>query len=68
MRPQMAGRIFRARFVRLFITFDHAELAGRPPLYHREPFDRTLVAQVKDLVLVTRDGNMPRYGVDVMAA
>ena len=63
-------QIDRARFVRLLINFEHAELAGRLPMYHGDPFDRMLVAQaqVEDLVLVTRDGDMPRYGVGTMAA
>ena len=63
-------RIRNADYIRLLVNFEHAELAGRLPMHHRDPFDRMLVAQaqVEDLVLATRDRNMARYGVEVMEA
>ena len=66
----LAEQIEGAGFMQLLATFEHAELAGRLPLHHRDPFDRMLVAQaqVEDLVLVTRDGDIARYEVDVMVA
>ena len=66
----LAGQIERAGFIQLLVNFEHAELAGRLPMHHRDPFDRMLVAQaqVEDLVLATRDRNMARYGVEVMEA
>lgn len=56
-------------YIPLLVTFDHAERDGRLPLHHRDPFDRMLVAQaqVKDLVLVTRDRNVRLYQVRTMA-
>ena len=62
--------IDREGFIPLLANFEHAERAGGLPLYHRDPFDRMLVAQaeVEDLVLVTRDRNMALYGVEVMVA
>ncbi len=38
--------------------------------HHRDPFDRMLVAQAKrrKLTIVTRDKNIPKYGVKVMKA
>lgn len=41
----------------LAISLAHAELAGRLPPHHRDPFDRMLVAQAlaEDLTIVTRD-------------
>ena len=53
----LVSQIEGTRFVRLPITFEHADRAGRLPLHHRDPFDRMLVAQaqVEDLVMVTRD-------------
>lgn len=38
------------------------------PFYHRDPFDRMLVAQalVEDLVLLTVDRQLARYGVRVI--
>lgn len=63
-------RIRNADYIPLLATFEHAELAGRLPLHHRDPFDRMLVAQaqVEDLILVTRDGDIPRYEVETLAA
>jgi len=39
-------------------------------MHHRDPFDRFLVAQAQaeGLTLVTRDRNIPRYGVRTLAA
>ena len=63
-------RIRNADFVPLPADFDHAELAGRLPLHHRDPFDRMLVAQaqVENLILVTRDRNILRYEVETLTA
>lgn len=57
-------------FEPLTITHEHARLAGELPAYHRDPFDRMLVAQarVEELTLVTRDEPLRRYGVTVLAA
>lgn len=51
--------------IRLDISTRHAQLAGRLPLLHRDPFDRMLVAQaqIEDLVLITDDPDIPRYEV-----
>lgn len=56
-------------FEPLDITFDHAELAGRLPQHHRDPFDRMLVAQarVERLTIVSRDRVFATYGVDVLS-
>jgi len=52
------------------ITAFHTEQAGSLPLLHRDPFDRMLVAQAQaeGLILVTRDANIPRYGIRTLAA
>ena len=57
-------------FEPLHLTFHHAEQAGRLPPHHRDPFDRMLIAQAQaeGLVLVTRDANIPRYGIHTLAA
>ena len=51
--------------IRLDISTRHAQLAGRLPLLHRDPFDRMLVAQaqIEDLVLITNDPRIELYGV-----
>ena len=57
-------------FTHLPLTFHHAERAGRLPMHHRDPFDRFLVAQAQaeGLVLVTRDAQIPVYGIRTMEA
>ena len=54
--------------IRLDISTRHAQLAGRLPLLHRDPFDRMLVAQaqIEDLVLITDDPDISRYGVTTL--
>ena len=49
------------------IVAEHAELAGRLPLHHTDPFDRMLVAQarIEGLVLLTRDRKLIPYGVPI---
>jgi len=57
-------------FVELPMTARHAELAGRLPKHHEDPFDRMLIAQAKleKLVLVSRDGVFTAYGVPILPA
>ena len=57
-------------FTHLPLSFQHAELAGRLPLHHKDPFDRFLIAQAQaeGLTIVTRDAYMPLYGVRTLRA
>ena len=57
-------------FSHLPLTFQHAEQAAALPMYHRDPFDRFLIAQaqLERLTLVTRHRHIPQYGVDVLRA
>lgn len=54
----------------LAISAEHAWRAGSLAPHHRDPFDRMLVAQAdtESMVLVTRDTNIPRYGIPVLPA
>ena len=58
------------RFEPPSITVSHAYTAGALPRHHDDPFDRMLVAQAmkEDLVLLTGDPRMSRYGVETVAA
>ena len=58
------------RFTPLPINYDHAELAGRLPDIHKDPFDRMLIAQaiIERLTLITRDKLIARYDVDILTA
>lgn len=57
-------------FGALPITPDDAEVAGRLPAHHRDPFDRMLVAQATRLeaVVVSRDRAFVPYGVELVTA
>lgn len=49
----------------LDITLSHVAALERLPHYHRDPFDRMLIAQaqVEGLVLLTADHNLEKYPV-----
>lgn len=60
----------RQPFDKLDITVEHAHAVGDLPPYHRDPFDRMLVAQAKveGLTLVTRDEHLRKYKVPLIKA
>jgi PIN domain nuclease of toxin-antitoxin system len=63
-------RIRDSGFRELPITSEHAIIAARLPLIHRDPFDRMLVAQARceGLTLVTRDPDIRKYDVPLLDA
>jgi len=63
-------RVRDSGFRHLDITAEHGIAATRLPLLHRDPFDRMLIAQAKaeHLTLVTRDGEIARYDLDILTA
>jgi PIN domain nuclease of toxin-antitoxin system len=50
------------------IEHNHALAVRELPLLHRDPFDRMLVAQARDLrlTIVTADLDIPRYEVETL--
>lgn len=62
--------IKRHRFTPLPMTIDHADLAGKLPQIHKDPFDRMLIAQAvyENLTLVTRDEWIFKYDVKILKA
>ena len=66
----LAAMVDTGGFTHLPLTYHHAEQAAVLPMHHRDPFDRFLVAQsqAEGLILVTRDRNIPKYGVRTIAA
>ena len=66
----LEDEIKRLRFEQLSISFKHADLAGKLPLIHKDPFDRMLVAQAQfeKLTLVTKDKIIPQYDVSTLKA
>jgi PIN domain nuclease of toxin-antitoxin system len=57
-------------FETLDITPEHAHKIISLPSYHRDPFDRMLIAQamVERFTLITRDKNIMKYGVPYIEA
>ena len=57
-------------FEMLDITVEHAHAVGDLPAYHRDPFDRMLVAQAKveRLTLATRDIRLKKYKIPLITA
>jgi PIN domain nuclease of toxin-antitoxin system len=52
-------------FRRLAISTDHALRAGQLPFFHKDPFDRMLIAQSQALnfPIISADTMLDRYGV-----
>ena len=52
------------------ISLEHIYPLENLPLYHKDPFDRMLVAQAKveDLTLITNDKKIWKYKIDVLKA
>jgi len=57
-------------FTELNITPAHAFATESLPMYHRDPFDRMLVAQalLEDAMSVSRDPSVAAYGVPTITA
>lgn len=55
-------------FTELPVRARHGIEAGRLPRHHGDPFDRLLIAQARleGLRLVTSDGQMKKYDVDLL--
>ena len=63
-------RLERSATGELPVTCDHALRVAALPPYHRDPFDRLLVAQcqVERLRLLTADRQFEPYGLDIIWA
>jgi PIN domain nuclease of toxin-antitoxin system len=50
------------------ISYPHAIEAARLPRYHRDPFDRMLIAQAKaeDMILLTSDRILKKYDAEIV--
>ena len=55
-------------FVELPIRWEHAKRVEALPMLHRDPLDRVLIAQAQalGLTLVTTDGMIRKYSVNVL--
>ena len=50
------------------IAFDHTLQLVSLPLYHRDPFDRLIIAQAmaENMAVVTKDGNFNNYPIQII--
>jgi len=60
--------IARMKVTPLPITIPHVLEISKLPHIHKDPFDRVLVAQARihGLEILTKDPNIPRYGVETI--
>jgi PIN domain nuclease of toxin-antitoxin system len=60
---EFVAAITKSGFIELPVSAHHAEIVHELPLYHRDPFDRMLIAQAlsEPLRLLTTDGTLGRY-------
>jgi len=63
--PEIIDLIEQNSFELIPISTAHIAELERLPIVHRDPFDRMLVVQamVEDLVILTRDENIPQYNI-----
>ena len=68
--PNLRERALGHGFAGLALALEHAEVAGRLPRHHGDPFDRALIAQaiVEGLTLVTSDQALAAYDVPLLRA
>lgn len=66
--PDLLDAARRAGFTFLAINEVHANLAGKLPLLHRDPFDRILIAQamIEGAALVSVDSAIKQYDVPMI--
>ena len=66
--PYLIGELKKNHIEVLPIKLDHVLRTETLPVYHRDPFDRILIAQSleESLPLITSDSMFKRYGVQVI--
>ena len=67
---ELVERLLSQGVIPLPVGIDHALAAGALPPHHRDPFDRTLIAQarVEGFTLVTADPRIMQYSVPTIDA
>ena len=66
--PFMLQQLALNSFVTLPIRLEHGLRVYHLPFYHRDPFDRILIAQsqLEGMPILTTDSKIAQYGVDVI--
>jgi PIN domain nuclease of toxin-antitoxin system len=70
VRADLREHVARQSFVELPVLGEHTVAVRDLPLYHRDPFDRMLIAQARceGLMIVTSDRAFAAYGVPILPA
>lgn len=60
----------KSQFSVLTINLNHILQLDKLPLYHKDPFDRILIAQAKaeDLILISSDPKIWKYKISIIKA
>ena len=63
--PGLENEIEQRGFQELPLTYEHGVRMVELPTYHKDPFDRMLLAQAlhEDLIMITRDTKLKQYTV-----
>jgi len=66
--PNLQDALVAQGFKPLEVAMDHVYAVESLPPYHRDPFDRMIVAQahVEDMTIITSDSEIRRYPVAVL--
>jgi len=50
------------------LTSKELQIYENLPFYHRDPFDRMLIAQAKNenMIIITKDSNFSKYNIEIM--
>lgn len=66
---QLYRGLLRAGYQELCMRAEHALATEQLPLWHKDPFDRLLLAQAatEDMMLLSADNQLHAYGFPVMA-
>lgn len=68
MPSDLEASLRQTGFELLAVDLQHARLAAHLPPFHKDPFDRMVVAQAmnRGALLVTSDGMLAAYGLEVL--
>jgi len=65
---QLSQLVWQNNISILPIQVDHTIVVRSLPFYHKDPFDRPVIAQamVEDMIVLSRDGHFAPYPVQVV--
>jgi len=67
--PKIIQREMQHNFIKLLpITTQHCDCLAKLPFYHRDPFDRIIIAQaqIEKMTLLSSDNQFKKYSIKVI--